>query len=259
MAGRAKTVFSAAAIFKKAFKVLLIDDEEAICSLARVLFEDLPLFQLDTVNCAREADRRLDQGMYHLCFCDLGVTDLFDDQYYLVNKYHARLPVIILSGRASMEESATCMFRGAAWVFDKPAPLDRDFFAAILNRFLLPSLFLYGMRAVPHSRYPEAIETLLAHKPASVEEWARIMNVNERYVRKICACCPLPLHHLVTIVHLVDYAMEQSASEISYPQSKESRDRRLRFEKATEFYYLNKSAMDSFLRIGTQQWRKISG
>ncbi|MBN1131182.1 MAG: response regulator [Chitinispirillaceae bacterium] len=239
-----------AAVFRKAFRILLVDDEYSIRALAKAVFETLPIFEIDAVGSAREAEHCLNGGPYHLCFCDLGLTDCAGDQYYLVKKYGGRLPIIIMSGRASMEESAYCMSLGATWVFDKPVPLDRDFFLAVLNRFLAPSLFLFGADRYQHARYREVIDALIESKPGSVEEWARTINVNERYVRKICECCPLPLRDILNTVHLIDCALACGAAEKNCSQCGESRDRIHRCEKAMEFYCLHKRSIDCFLKIG---------
>lgn len=249
MKGSVATLATPAALFQKAFRVLHVDDEETVLSLVRVLFEGLPLFDLHTSHTAMEAERKLSFLSYHMCFCDLGIFDSSGDQYYLVKKFGASLPIFILSGRASMEESAHGMSAGAAWVYDKPATLDRDFFSAILNRFLPQALFLYGTSALRHTRYHEVMDALFSHKPLSVEEWARIVNVNERYLRKICMCCPLPLHHIVHTFHLIDAALQSCASGAATALGNENSRRSSHNKKLMEFYYLNRNAIDSFLRI----------
>ena len=251
------TECSLLAVFRKVFKVLLVDDEETVRALARDIFDGIPIFDLDTTATAKETDRRFTEGTYHFCFCDLGINDCQGDQYYLVKKHGSRLPVIILSGRASMEESAHCMSMGATWVYDKPVPLDRDFIMSVMNRFLLRSLFLHGTRLFQHVRYEEVINALIANKPASVEEWARIVNVNERYLRKICENCPLPLRHMISTVNLIDCLLSCCTTGKTCMPPRESHDHQHPCRKASDFYYLNKNPVDKFLRIETNKWNAV--
>ena len=241
-------------VFKKVFRILLVDDEEIVLNLARSLFNELELFELDTAHSAKQADRLLSQHTYHICICDLGITDIFGDQYYLLKKHNKKLPILILSGHASMEESACCMAEGALWVFDKPETMDQDFFGGILGRFLPHSLFMYGTTGDQHARYREAVEALFNHKPDSVEEWARIINVNERYLRKIGECCSLPLHHMISVCNLVDLALNDNICNPASSRCDETCAHYKRCKKIAEFYYLNKKAIDSFMRIKRVEW-----
>jgi CheY-like chemotaxis protein len=232
----------------------MLDDDEAIRSLSHALFEYFQCIRFETIGSAKEADALLAKEYFHLFFCDLGIIDMQGDQYFLLKKYRRKLPIIILSGRASMEESAFSMSKGALWVFDKPILFDRAFFQTILDRFLLRSLFLHGADQCWHTRYAEAIEALFTSKPVSVEEWARGMNINERYLRKICECCPLPLLHMIHVFHLLDLSQECGKSFVLSRKSCDPSSCRAssNCRKLIEFYYLNKSSIDRFLRIGNQ-------
>ena len=106
-----------------AYKILCVDDEEAILTLFERAFENTDY----TIYTARDGVEALEQVREHrpdLVFLDVVMPKMTGDQVLpLIHEIDPSIPVIIVSGRISEDEARELLAEGAFDFFRKPFEL----------------------------------------------------------------------------------------------------------------------------------------
>jgi DNA-binding NtrC family response regulator len=106
---------------KKKYRVLVIDDEVSILDVLKETLE-LSGFLCDTVSSGKEGLKRLrGKDTFHLVITDIRLPDMSGlDVLDLMGRKYPFIPVIIITGFATIESTKEAMRRGAADYIPKP-------------------------------------------------------------------------------------------------------------------------------------------
>jgi DNA-binding NarL/FixJ family response regulator len=175
---------------ERSIEILIVDDE---WSVAAAYAGILNLYKLYNVTCAssvKEADLILSSSKRcHVCLLDLGLTDIDNDEYYLIKKFSPRISFIVVSGRDSLQKGFQAGMHGALAAISKPVDFYKLDFIDIINEAFLQSLIIPEDMNNCKPIIKNAIEVLISSKPASIMHWADKVGVEERYLRKVWTDC----------------------------------------------------------------------
>ena len=105
-------------------KILIIDDEAAIRRVLRDVLEN-ESYQVDDVASGEEALQHVKEQEYDAIFCDIKMTGMNGLETLTAIRKETDVPVIMLSGHASPDESAEAIKLGAYDFISKPPDLNR--------------------------------------------------------------------------------------------------------------------------------------
>ncbi len=83
----------------KQYKILIVDDEEEICTLlSSILCMDFPHIEATLALNGQEAIEKLDQTLFHLIICDYSMPIKNGYQVFVHNQKKYNAPFIMLTG-----------------------------------------------------------------------------------------------------------------------------------------------------------------
>lgn len=166
--------------------ILIIEDDP----ISKDLIEDLlcaePVYTVYSAESSQKALELLKSGLrFHLLIMDLGLSDIQNDEFFILKQYAHHCSIIVLTGSSSPYKGATCIKLGARGVFEKGSDLNL--------KELLQSIHLNTLISIINHRFNEnnidtinlAIKILFEKKPASVTEWADYMRISDRQLRNL--------------------------------------------------------------------------
>jgi len=175
---------------EKTINILVVDDEDFQLALYKELLQDHRLLQIYTASTGREAEKILrGKTPVHMCFFDLGITDIDNDEYYLLKRYGQWLPFIIVSGASDMERAFEARAFGASKLIEKPIDVEEDkfwniFTDSFLNQVIVPKSSLDKT----HLLY-ECCRIVREEKPLNVSDWGRKAGIHASYLRRLWNDC----------------------------------------------------------------------
>ena len=101
------------------YKILLVEDEENICTLLSTLLESVGYYTLAAHNC-RDARLMYSSHVPDLVLLDLGLPDLDGSAFLYEVRQKDATPVIVLSARTDEEEKISVLDSGANDYITKP-------------------------------------------------------------------------------------------------------------------------------------------
>jgi len=106
-------------------RMLVIDDDQAICGFCENALMRLPGLSVTTEHRARHAIRLCESGKFDLVLSDLNMPDVDGVEILkIVKEKHPDIPVIIMTGYPSLDNSVECLRLGAADYVLKPLIVD---------------------------------------------------------------------------------------------------------------------------------------
>ena len=104
--------------------MLVIDDDTSICSFCEAALEQIPGLTVTTEHRASEAIKMCESGRFDLVLTDLNMPELSGvDVLKLLKEKHSDIPVIIMTGYPSLDNSVECLRLGASDYVLKPLML----------------------------------------------------------------------------------------------------------------------------------------
>lgn len=122
---------------------------------------------------------------FHACIVDLGMTDVENDEFYLLKQYGNHSSIIVLTGSNSPQKGARCITLGARAVFDKGTPFNVHNLFVTLNRVVLINIVNHRYNEWSSDSVNQATRLLFENAPESVTEWAEAMRITDRQLRNI--------------------------------------------------------------------------
>jgi CheY-like chemotaxis protein len=170
---------------KQTVNILLVDDSPLITSWISGMLELLDLYYISVASSTAEAVTILETGekRYHVCVVDLGMSDVENNEFYLMDNYGKKMPFIVITARSDTERGFKCGSRGVKEILLKDS---RDFERRLLstiNKYALKSIICPKFCENPSTTLIRFIECLDQKKPASVNEWVAYLKMDERYFR----------------------------------------------------------------------------
>jgi DNA-binding response OmpR family regulator len=166
--------------------VLLVDDDQAVLKSLEGALQSLRFFTVQTATSTRKALTFFERGeRIHLCVFDLGLTDVKDDEFYLLRAYRRLAPFVVLTGSPSAEKGFTAGKLGAKSVIQKGGQFSVGKFLKTVNHHLL--LHIINPRFNPEATDSLTVSTttLFDKSPAFVTDWAIEMGITDRELRYI--------------------------------------------------------------------------
>jgi hypothetical protein len=116
---------------------------------------------------------------------DLGLVDIDNNEFYLINKFSPRTSFIVLTGNNSIQRGFQCGKHGSLSVFSKPIDFSSIEFITKINEAFFMSLVSSGNNNKYKPILNRIIDALLVCNPENIGEWAHNACVTEQYLRRI--------------------------------------------------------------------------
>jgi len=172
-------------IFKNTVHVLAVDDDWRILDLIQAYLESFHLYIVDRASRTADAIKVIEKSnsRYHVCVMDRGLGDVEGNEFYLMDRYRQKMPIIVITGRKDSEKAFECGEHGGKKVVAKG---ENNFLEKVLtsiNEFALKSIVCPGCHESASPFLNRCYDTLVGKKPFSVEALAQCLHMSERSLR----------------------------------------------------------------------------
>jgi DNA-binding NarL/FixJ family response regulator len=175
---------------ERSIKILIVDDEWSIAKAYSEIFRSYKLYKVTCASCAKAADLLLSSSKrFHVCLFDLGLTDINNDEYYLIKKHSPKISFIIVTARDSLKKGFQSKAYGAIAAINKPIDFSNLDFINLVNEAFLRSLIVPKDINKCKPIIKDTIEAFMSLKPTSTKQWAENSGIDERYLRRIWLEC----------------------------------------------------------------------
>jgi CheY-like chemotaxis protein len=180
--GMQETLF---AVLKNTVNVLIVDDIPGIVCMIHESLKPYKIYSVHTASTTSEALDLLRKSKirFHVCLFDLGLDDVDHNEFYLLDKYGAQMPFVIMSAQENTEKSFEAKKHGARAYIRKG---NDDFMQKILkycNQQALRSIVCPINSESPASPVFKYVEALINKKPNFVADWASEADITDRQLR----------------------------------------------------------------------------
>lgn len=125
-------------MLNKSIKLLIIDDCKEILEIYQEYFSIYPVYDVFCASTAAEALSLLVSDIrFHICITELGISDLYNDEFYLLKSYARKVSCIVVTKNASPEKKAIAFFYGVKKYFLKPVMFTNSHFMSVVNTLFL--------------------------------------------------------------------------------------------------------------------------
>lgn len=194
------------AFLERSIKILIADDEWGFAESFREHLNAYELYDVDRALSAKEADSILSSSQYHVCLMDLGLNDIDNDEYFLINKYSPKVSFIVVSAIDSLEKGFKARDCGAFAAVSKPVIFSDLNVINLINKAYFQSLIIPKSFLTCKQVIQNAITTFMSYKPASMMQWAEKTGVEKRYFRKVwLECFEYQPRHVVWLYKMLSY------------------------------------------------------
>jgi response regulator of citrate/malate metabolism len=171
---------------ERSIEVLIAEDEYCVADLHFEHLNSYKLYAVTRASSAKEADSILSSSKRtHVCMLDRGLTDLDNDEYYLIKKYSPKVSFIVVSARESLEKGFQACSYGAFNAISKPVDFYKLDFIDLINEAFLRSLIIPEHINNYKPVIKDAVDAFITFKPQDLTLWALQTGVEERYLRKV--------------------------------------------------------------------------
>ncbi|MGA2506134.1 MAG: response regulator [Chitinispirillaceae bacterium] len=195
---------------ERTIEILIVDDEYSLVAANADLLNIYKLYNVTCAYSAKEADVLLSSSRrFHVCLFDLGMTDINNDECYLIKKYSSKVSFIVVSGRDSLEMGFKVGSCGALAAVRKPVDFDKtDIIDLINNAFFRNLLAIENLRKYKPI-IKDAVEAFITLNPPSIKHWADKLGIKEYYLRKVWkACFNYQPRHIVWLCGIYSQAFQ---------------------------------------------------
>ena len=212
--------------------LLIVDDTPSERNILSHLLEPATCYSLHFAGSNGKALEYLRSGKrFHVCIVDLGMTDVENDEFYLLKQYGNHSSIIVLTGSTSPQKGARCVNLGARAVFDKGTPFNVRNLFVTLNRMALINIVNHRYNEWSSDSVNQATRLLFENEPESVTEWAEAMRISDRQLRNIWhTSSGFGAKHILFLYHCFKNAFDYYTSTLfENGHSTESHSHRQRF------------------------------
>jgi CheY-like chemotaxis protein len=168
-------------------RVLAMDDDEMWLDLFQAAFASHPMYAFGRATTARQADALL-KGEPHVrvCLCDLGVTDIDNDEFAIARRHGNTTACVVVSAR---EDALTRVFdAGAQHVVADATMRPADPFVLLprVNYWFERNLFGLTVPGRGKQVLERLAELAIQHCPETVEQWHTSAGVSYSYLKALC-------------------------------------------------------------------------
>jgi DNA-binding NarL/FixJ family response regulator len=239
-------------VLERTVNILLVDNEPCVLYLLTETLQQAGFFRILAVSNAKAASKAIEtQWPLHCCILDLGIKDCGNDDLYLVRRYGEMLPFIIYTAREASVEFFDCAAAGARAIVQKDSNCLKGLIklVAAMRKPVLESILMNRCIAQHREKILPLISLLIEKMPHSVGDWARELNMDERWLRErcsvLCGACPKTLIFLCYAYGLAfDYHETKLRGNTSLLENQVTREQLCRLE---EYYFSHRSLLEKFI------------
>jgi CheY-like chemotaxis protein len=172
-------------ILKNTVNVLAVDDRPDIILFIKEILDPFKVYTLTSAANTTEALDLIEksENRFHVCLFDLGLDDVKNNEFLLLDNYGRIIPFVITSATEDTEKAFECKKRGAKDFVRKGTP---DFTLRIiksLNQQALHNMICPMCTEESNSPLCKYREILTTKKPEHINEWARHVDLTDRQLR----------------------------------------------------------------------------
>ncbi len=161
-------------------KVLFADDDRIILEAASEQLAKNPLYRIDCVSTAEDADRKIQDTPYHCAILDMRMKHP-QGQYFLLKKYGRILPTVVYSAMDEEAVKSDCSALGAIAFMGKGTQ------STLELKKSLDKAALTGILRCADREGRRVVESALAKRPSSIEQWAQNADLTQKDLKTILA------------------------------------------------------------------------
>lgn len=166
--------------------LLVVDNDPHSAEETGSLFSNISVYNVYTANTMADAVSMLkSQIKIHACIMELGLRDLDNDEYYILNHFRNFCPVMVFTKSDSPESGAKSILFGAREVVDKRESCDRRKLVEKVNVLTIKSILNPGYNNACNETIDYATKLLFEKKPQTVTKWAEYLKITDRQLRNI--------------------------------------------------------------------------
>lgn len=238
----------------KLVNVLFLDDDPEILSLLSDIFKPICPYSINSVATAQQAEKILSlPPRTHLCVLDLGITDIKNDDFFLLKQFGSRVSFIIFTGRPSPSKGFEANTLGAKAVIEKTGEFDNINFLKIVNHFSLLNIINPKHSSIINDSLSVSTDLLFEKSPHFVSQWAQLMGMTDRSLRHIWT---KNLGANAKII-LSTYQMFETAFNYFEKFEQDSENYKIKknlqsstYRRLEEFFHIHKSTITDFIAYG---------
>lgn len=227
-------------------RILIADDEPAILDIVKGVFIDYPIYEITKAGSAAEAVHEIKRNRIHLCLMDLGLKDIEKDEYFLLRNYSDQVPVVVFSSQQDLKKGAESIKHGAKAVLTKDDLKDFTGFLQVINPIILRHLFERNGTEM----FSGCLQKVAEANVYSVTQWAKLCDITEVYLRKICQqSIGLKPKEVLAVFNLFSTALSHCESCIDAHKVEQNPEKyREEYVRMEEYYHFNKNMIVRIFR-----------
>lgn len=165
-------------------RVVAVDKDDALLEQYRRFFDICCLFQAHITETAAEAESWLRKSeRMHVCLNGLGVTDIDNDEFYLLKTYGRNTSFIVVSDTTDPRIGYTAGTYGAKGFLRYPEDINlHAVLCTVLQAFIYNIVNPDSAQDRPFVR--RATVALVRKGPRNVTDWAHELHISESYFRR---------------------------------------------------------------------------
>ncbi|KMQ51036.1 hypothetical protein CHISP_1959 [Chitinispirillum alkaliphilum] len=228
---------------RESIRVLVVEDNPQSYTLVEAVLENSPLYKIEqAVSSADAAKKFSNSNRLHVCLLDLGMTDIDNDEFYILRRYNTCCPILVFTGSGSPGKGAESVFLGARAVIEKKSPFDTSHFLKTVNHWALMGILNKSYDEKNWTTLSLATKILFEKAPHSVTEWADYIGITDRQLRNLWGCGAKSVLHLFHLYSNALFFYENQFSDTSPCQLNEPL-----FMKAREYFSSHPDLLQTLL------------
>jgi response regulator RpfG family c-di-GMP phosphodiesterase len=158
--------------------ILTVDDSEVILRLIKGTLSPIRAYKVYNASSAKEADCLLGKEIkFHACISDMGLNDINNNEFYLIEKYGKTIPFIVLTGRNDTPMGFKCREKDAHAIIQKETD-------ETLLKIKTAVKYSAVRSRLDGELLKNHIDILMKAQPKNVSEWAREIGISDSRLRK---------------------------------------------------------------------------
>ena len=238
----------------KLVNVLLVDDDTRILSLLSGILNPICPYCIHNAATAQQAEKILSSpSRIHLCVMDLGISDIKNDEFYLLKQFGNRISFIILTGRPSPAKGFNAHALGAKAIIEKSGKFDNIKFLETVNHLSLLNIINPKYSPTTSDSLSLSTDLLFEKSPKFVSQWAQLMGMTDRTLRHIWtknlganAKIILSIYQMFETAYNYFEQLEQNSERLKVKKAIESSS----YKRLEEFFHMHKSTITDFIAYG---------
>jgi response regulator RpfG family c-di-GMP phosphodiesterase len=252
------TLFS---LLKESVNVIVVDDRPDIFRFIKDFLSAFKIYSLSTASCTNDALELIEKSerRFHVCLFDLGLDDVMQNEFLLLDRFGRTIPFIITSATEDTEKAFECKKRGAKAFVRKGSVDFMNKIIKSINQQALLSMICPKFVQDTNSPLSKFVNVLLQKNPEHINEWAREANITDRQLRYEWEThLGFSPKHSLCIYHLFSKLFEQieiicsgnkDPDEIWMEERSQFLNGSIGYKRFLEYYFLNRSEVDASVFI----------